>query len=68
MSKIEQDILSKLKSEGLSLDSPQEEIMRCLNRCVGAQKLLRVADAMLLEYRKWQASDDHAPSWATGNN
>jgi hypothetical protein len=68
MSKIEQDILSKLKSEGLSLDSPQEEIKRCLNRCVGAQKLLRVADAMLFEYRKWQTSDDHAPLWATDDN
>jgi hypothetical protein len=68
MSKIEQDILSKLKPEGLSLDSSKEEIMSCLSKCVGAQKLLCVADAMLFEYRKWQASDDHAPLWATDDN
>jgi hypothetical protein len=50
MSKTEQDILSKLKSEGLSLDSPYEKVISCLRRCIGAQKLLIVAKAMLAEH------------------
>lgn len=65
MSKVEQDILSKLRAHDLSIDSPEEEIMQCLGRCVGAQRLIRVAAAMLQEYREWQRSDDGAPLWAT---
>jgi hypothetical protein len=65
MSKIEQDILAKLQAHGLNIDSPEEEIMKCLGRCVGAIQLMRVAATMLYEYRKWQRSDDGAPLWAT---
>lgn len=57
MSKIEQDILAKLKAHGLSLESPEEEIMQCLARCVGAPRLMSVAATMLHEYREWQQPD-----------
>jgi hypothetical protein len=47
MSKEEESIIAKLRSEGLSLASPKDEIMACLGRCVGAKKLQAIAENML---------------------
>jgi hypothetical protein len=57
MSKTEESILAKLQSEGLSLDSPREEIMRCMSRCIGATKLMGIADRMRYDYIRWQEDD-----------